>query len=291
MEDSLSLILLMKESIYVVNNRGEKEPFSLRKVYQSARRVGASEKTAKKISKIIEKQVYPGIKTSKIFKKIKNLLKKESPKLSIKFSLKEGLRKLGPAGFLFEKFIGEIFKKQGYRVKLNLSLKGYCLEYETDFLAKKKNLVYIGECKFRNLPEEGLVHSKTALAFWAKILDFKKGDFSKNEFKKNKIRPILVTNAKFSGSTAKYSKCVGIKLLGWRCPKTNGLEKIIDENSFYPITILPSFKKALIPAFVKKKIILVKDVLKIKPGKFSKETGISQKTLNSLIKEVKILLN
>jgi len=295
----------MRGSLYVINCRGEREPFSLTKVYLSAKRAGASKGLAQKISQIIRKEVYPGIKTSEIFKRIKEILNQESPQVALKFSLKEGMRKLGPSGFPFEKFIGEIFTKLGYEVKLNLYPRGRCLKYETDFLAQKDSnppttlplakgerapILYIGECKFRNLPEEGLVHSETALSYWAKILDLKKGNlFEKGKFKGFKVKPILVTNAKFTKEAIKYSMCVGIELLGWRCPKSGGLENIIDKEGFYPITILPSLNKNLADAFIKRKTVLAKDILEIEPKKFSKQMKISGRALNSLIKEAKIL--
>jgi hypothetical protein len=280
----------MRGSLYVINCRGEREPFSLTKVYRSAKRAGASKELAQKISQIIRKEVYPGIKTSEIFKRIKEILNQESPQVALKFSLKEGMRKLGPSGFPFEKFIGEIFTKLGYEVKLNIYPRGHCLKYETDFLAQKNNFLYIGECKFRNLPEEGLVHSETALSYWAKILDLKRGNlFEKGKFKGFKVKPILVTNAKFTKEAIKYSKCVGIELLGWRCPKSGGLENIIDKEGFYPITILPSLNKNLADAFIKRKTVLAKDILEIEPKKFSKQMKISGSALDSLIKEAKIL--
>ena len=79
----------MKKSIYVINFRGERKPFSLRKVYRGARKVGASKKLAQEISQVIQMEAYPGIKTLEIFKRIKELLNRESLKLGIKFSLKE----------------------------------------------------------------------------------------------------------------------------------------------------------------------------------------------------------
>ena len=84
----------MEKSIFVVNCRGEKERFSLRKVYRSARKAGASEGLAQKISRIIQSEVYPGIGTLKIFQRIKELLNQESLGLGMRFSLKEGMRKL-----------------------------------------------------------------------------------------------------------------------------------------------------------------------------------------------------
>ena len=281
----------MKKSLYVINYRGGRKPFSIVKVYRGARKAGASRELAQEISQIIQREAYPGIKTLEIFNRIKELLNRESLKLGIKFSLKEGMKKLGPSGFPFEKFIGEIFSRQGYEIKLNQYLQGYCLKYEIDFLAKKGNMVYVGECKFRALLEEGRVHSETALAYRAKTLDLRKGNIfkKKEEFNGFNVRPILVTNAKFTKAAAKYSRCAGIELLGWKSPKSGGLESIIDRNGFYPITILPSLKKDLVDVFIKRKMILAKDVLKINPQKFSKQTGISEKNLNSLIKEAKIL--
>jgi len=278
------------KKIEVINWRGEKEPFSFKKVYYSAKRAGATKELATKSAKTIEKEIFPGIRTSEIFERVKQLLHQEAPQTALKFNLKEGIRKLGPTGFPFEKFIGEIFTRRGYEVKLNFYLPGYCLKYETDFLAKKGNLIYIGECKFRILPEEGLVHSETALSYWAKILDLKKGKlFEKKEFKEVSIKPILVTNAKFTKAAAQYAKCVGIELLGWKYPQSGGLENIIDKNGFYPITILSSLNKNLAEVFIKREMVLAKDVLEIDPQKFPKQAKIPEKSLNSLIKEAKIL--
>ena len=276
--------------LYVTNSRREKESFSLRKVYRSARRVGASKDLAEKIAKVIQKKAYPGIRTSEIFREIKKVLSQRALGSAIKFSLKEAMRKLGPTGFPFEKYIGEIFSKQGFKVKLNQRFSGYCLNYEIDFSAQKGNLLYIGECKYRNLPE-GRVHSKAALANYARFLDLKKGNFfNKKEFKNLKLKAILVTNTKFSKDAIKFSRCVGTELLGWKYPKLRGLEYFIDSQGLYPITILPSLKKDLAAIFASKKIMLAQDILKLDPMKFAGETKISVKRLEALIREAEILL-
>jgi hypothetical protein len=46
----------MKKEIFVINLRGEKEPFSFQKVYQSARNVGASKEVALKSQKKLKKR-------------------------------------------------------------------------------------------------------------------------------------------------------------------------------------------------------------------------------------------
>ncbi len=117
-------------SLFVTKFNGEKELFSIEKVYRSAKRVGASEELAKKIARIIEKEAYSGIKTSEIFKRVKKLLQQEVPRAALRFNLKEGIKKLGPTGFPFEKYIGAIFSKNGLKVRLNSHVCGfYCKKY------------------------------------------------------------------------------------------------------------------------------------------------------------------
>ncbi len=282
---------IMEKSYYVVNFKGEEEPFSFKKVYQSARRVGASESLAREIAENIQRTIYPGIKTSEIFNKVKNFLRKENSKAGIRFSLKKAIQKLGPTGFPFEKYVGAILTSFGFEVKLNQYLPGLCLKYEIDFLAKKEDLLYIGECKYRNLLQEKAIHSQTVLANFARFLDLKDGIFLKqNKFRDFKIKPILVTDAKFTPDAIKFSQCRNIEFLGWRYPKDKGLEYFIESQNLYPITILPSLKNYLAEIFVSNKIMLVKDLLKLDIFKLSREQKIPLNYLETLIKEGKILL-
>jgi hypothetical protein len=277
----------MKE-FYVINLRGEKEPFSLKKVFRSARRAGASEKLAKDIALIIEKQVYPGIKTTEIFQKVKILLRKGDPKAELRFNLKEAMRKLGPSGFPFEKYIGDIFSTLGFKVFLNQKIHGLYAKHEIDFLAEKNKLLYIGECKFRIHPGER-IDLRVVLAVYARFLDLKEGNYFQ-KFEECNIKPILVTNAKFSSQAIKYSQGVGIDLLGWNYPKNKGLEKIIENKKLYPITILPSLTGYLMEVFASRKMMLVQDILKLDIKKFSEKTKIKKDKIISLLNEAKILM-
>lgn len=238
--------------INVIKFSGEREPFSERKVYNSAKRAGASDSLAKKAVDKITKEAYDDMKTSEILDGISFLLKKENQKVALRFSLKKAMKRLGPTGFPFEKYICEIFRHQGYKTKNSLFLKGKCCSHEIDFTAENEGVFYIGECKYRNL-REGKVHTKDALANYARFLDVKRGENSKS---------ILVTNSKFTSKAIKYSKCVGVELLGWRYPKNGGLEKIIEEQKLYPVTILPSLKKYDFDILLEKNIMIVKDIFK-----------------------------
>jgi hypothetical protein len=270
----------MKKEIFVINLRGEREQFSLRKVYQSARNAGASKELAFEIAKEIEKEVFDGISTSQIFDRIFELLLKGSPHSAIKFNLKKAIEKLGPTGFPFEKFVAKIFEFEGFEVETNQIIPGACVSYEIDFVAKKNDLIYIGECKFRQEPG-GRVDLQVALSNYARFLDIEKGKFLDS---KVKYKSILVTNTKFTSEAIKYSECVGVELLGWKYPKGRGLEFLIEKNRLYPVTILPSLSSEISKELISQGIVLVKDVLEKKFEKIK----VSKK--DRILKEAKILL-
>ncbi len=262
-------------AVNVIKYNGEREPFSEEKAYNSAKRAGASDSEAKKIVK--ELDIYDGIKTSEISEKIRKGLKKENKRAALRFNLKKAIKKLGPTGFPFEKYVAEIFKNQGFRSKTNLFIPGKCCVHEIDFTAEKDNLLYIGECKYRNL-SASKVETKDALANYARFLDIlakKSPDIN--------IKSMLVTNNKFTSRAVKYSKCVGVELLGWRYPKDRGLEYLIEKDRLYPITILPSFKNYMFDAFTSKGLMMARDVLELN------KINLSQKILKTLKEEAKLI--
>lgn len=277
--------------LYVINSNGEKEPFSFQKVYRSARRVGASRKLAEKIVGLLAREAYPGIKTSEIFRRVKELLHHETPAFALKFSLKEGMRKLGPTGFPFEQFVAAVLRRIGFEVVTNLSLNGFCLRgYEIDLVARQKDLVYVGECKYRRLAGES-VHVDDVLANQSRFLDLIKGNFFKSaQYRGAKVKSLMVTNAKFTARAAQYAVCSGIDLLGWRWPLGHGLESLVDQYRLYPISILPSLGGRLSAILAENRIMLAKDLLEIDPLEFSRRQKVPIKILDALIGEAKELL-
>ncbi|MFA5080617.1 MAG: ATPase [Candidatus Paceibacterota bacterium] len=279
----------MQEKKYVINALGERELFSERKLLQSLRRSGASADIANKILNSVRKNIFSGIKTSEIFRLIKTSLGKEQLKVALRFSLKESIRELGPAGFFFEKYIAEVFKQYGYEIKINQVVSGKCVNYEMDIIARKEKTVYLGECKYRNKAGEKIDIS-VCLKEFALLYDIKKGNY----FIKNpdySIQSLIITNTKFTEQSIKYAECEGIYLFGWRYPREGGLEKLIEDKKLYPITILPSFKKHLMNFFVSKKMMLAKDILAIKDiAKFAETAKISKKSIDDLYREARTLL-
>ncbi len=279
----------MEKPYYVINEGGEDEPFSLQKVYESARRAGASERLARKIARDIKRSAHPGMKTREIFRMVMGILRKENRRSAIRFSLKKAIRKLGPTGFPFEKYIGSILNASGFSVQLNQHPAGLCLRYEIDFLARKENLLYVGECKYRNMLGEGKVHSYVALANYARFLDLKDRFLKEKRFSNLEVRSILVTDARFTKDVIRFSRCRGVELLGWRYPRNRGLEYLIESRGLYPITILPSLKKYLADIFVSKRIMLVRDFLKMDMARLSRENKIPLGYLERLAEEGRML--
>jgi len=276
----------MPSSIKVIKLNGEQEPFSLKKVYGSAMRAGASSFLARTISSEIEKEVYPGITTAEIFKKVKERLRKENPKSALRFSLKEAMKKLGPAGFVFEDFVRQVLSRYGMDVSGNMILKGRCSKYEIDFLAEKEDIVYVGECKYRNSAGDKIDINVCLKSF--AILDDVKDNL---RFKGKEVNYLIVTNTKFTDEAMRYAACKKMELLGWSYPKDLGLEDMVEERKLYPVTILPSFKGYLAEALRNEKIMLVEDILSLNVDKFVKKVNIPRKQFETLLKEAEILMD
>lgn len=272
--------------IFVINNLGEKEPFSEKKVFRSALRAGASKELAQEIVKEIKKEIYNGIPTSEIYHKIRELLFQKEIKVGLRYGLKEAIRRLGPAGFYFEKYIGEIFKKLGFEVKLNQIVKGkYVNNYEIDFLATKDQQLVLAECKFHQL-KNARVDLKVMLIVYSRFIDIKKGGY----FKKYKIRPMVITNTKFTSQAIKFAEGYKINLLGWHYPYYRGLEYLIESEKMYPVTILRSADNFVLSCLCKKNIMLASDLLEIRKEDL-KRLGLKEEIISLLKEEASLLMN
>lgn len=260
----------------VIKINGEKEDFSYKKVLDSALRAGTTKRDAKDIADYVQSIAYDEMQTTEIYKIVKNRLER---KHSIRFSLKNTMKKLGEDGFYFEKYLGRILDELGYKVKMNQHLKGESkIRYEIDFLAQKDNIVYLGECKYK-WKSMDKIDLKTVLYNYARFLDIK-------ENTKKNVFPMIVTNYKLTELAMKYCLFKDVIVLSWNFPKNNSLGKIIEENKLYPINILPSYNKIYSPIFKDLDIILVRDFIKKKD-----KINISKQKLDKMIYEAEILLN
>jgi hypothetical protein len=178
---------------------------------------------------IIEKlrhQLYDGISTEEIYRKLNMMLDAER---KVKFGLKKAIMNLGPDGYAFETFTARIFESLGYETKIRQIIQGQCVQHEVDVVLMKDGHKETIECKFHN--SQGIKCSiQTALYTFGRFLDLQNIE--------NLERVWLVTNTRFSNDVVQYAKCMNIGLLGWRYPEEKSLEDLIEEHRLYPITAM-----------------------------------------------------
>lgn len=259
---------MIQKKIFVKKMNGDLEEYDEIKLKNSLIKAGANEKTIDSILKRVSAMIYSGIETKKLFKFVFGELKKEKTPSNLKYNLKNAIINLRiNGGFVFEKFIGELFKKMGYEILLNEIVNGKFVSHEIDVTAKKGKEILMIEAKHHKNPWLG-EQIQTALYVYARFLDLT-GKFTK---------PLLVTNTKFSNQVIQYSKGVGIGLMGWNYPAGSSLAENIEKYKLYPITLLPLSKRE-IDFYLEKKILTLQDLRNTK--------GVSKE----LVKKIDELLN
>lgn len=260
--------------IIITKANGQKVPFDVRKVESTCIRAGASNDLAKRIARQIYSRIHYGATTKEIYRMVLQLLSQDgSSAVKHRYRLKESIMKMGPAGFPFETYVGQILDQFGYRTKLaGVELAGKCVRHEIDLVVEsaqdgKKWLV---ECKYHNMPGRytGL---KDSLYTHARFLDL----VDKVE------KEMLVCNTKVSPEVVTYATCVGQEVLSWRYPPEKGLEKMIEGKKLYPITILGPTRQEL-EIFAQNRLMVAKDLLELNAYEFSRRTKIPVKRVLGL---------
>ncbi|HQO27677.1 MAG TPA: hypothetical protein PKX21_01265 [Candidatus Pacearchaeota archaeon] len=270
----------------VIKSSGEEEAFSWEHVYSSARKVGATREVAVEIADQVAAKSGQKISTADIRRQVEKLLRQTDAKLAMRFSLPEAMRRLGPTGFPFENYIGRIFESQGFTVKVGTHLKGRCVSHEVDFLAWNDQLLYLGECKYHN-KRGAKVDLPTALLYAARFDDLENGSFAQRKIQEGRrVKSMMVTNTEFTQEAIKYFDCIGKSLWGWKYPPRRGIERMIDEEGIYPVTVLPSFRPGrLVEIFSEHGLMLAKDVLQAD----AKKLGLPPKLLGQMQQEAREL--
>ncbi len=266
--------------MYVIKANGKKEEFNPEKIRGSLSRARVDRAISNEIVKQVEKEVFDGISTGAIFKKVMTLLKEYSPARASCYDLKEAITRLGPAGFPFETFIAEVLKEHGFQTVLRTRLRGKCAEHEIDVIATDNmGKRFIIECKFHNSPGT-YIDLKEALYTYARLLDLNNGN---NSFD----GAWLSCNTKASIEAQRYTECMNIRLLCWRHPKEGSLEKMITEKNLYPITILQSAGPDIIKGFSRAGYMLVKDLLQEDLREIKRKTGLKDRKIRKLLEQAR----
>lgn len=246
-----------EENINITKASGLKAPFNKGKLKQSMLRAGANDKQADEIVNEVLEMLVEGMTTRKIYKIAFRLLKKVSRPLAARYKLKQAILELGPSGFPFERFIGELLNNQNYKTQIGVIVKGLCVNHEVDVIAEKDKHHFMIECKFHNRQAFGC-DVKIPLYIQSRFLDvessWKKLDNHTEKFH----QAWVVTNTRFSEDAAQYGRCMNMNLVAWDYPKNNGLKDWIDSSGLHPITCLTTLKHKEKQLLLEKKIVLCK---------------------------------
>lgn len=215
---------------------GTEEAFDPEKLATSLRRTGAEEALIQEVVRKSVAKVHAHMTTSQIYRHAFSLLKRADKGPAARYAMRRAIFELGPTGFPFEHFVGEIFRKKGYEVLTGVTLPGGCVTHEVDVLLEKDGIKTACELKFHN--ELGYkTDIKTALYVKARIDDLTvtaQAKFGKGTVDKG----MLVTNTKFTGMAIDYAMCAGLPLLGWEYPHQANLADLVTETRVYPVTVL-----------------------------------------------------
>lgn len=274
------------KEILVTKASGSIVPFSEEKLSFSLQRAGANEAIIENIINEIKSRLYKGISTKKIYRIAFQILKDRSSHLAAKYNLKRAIMQLGPSGYPFESFVGEILKHQGYAVKVGEIVQGKCVTHEIDVIAEKDRHHFMIECKYHNQP--GTVSDvKIPLYIQARFKDVEQS-WIKLPGHENKFHQgWVVTNTKFTSDAIKYGTCAGLHLMGWDYPSKNSLKDQIDRYGLYPVTCLISLTKVEKQRLLDAKIVLCKEICN-NPNLLVTH-GVSTKRLDTVLKEAQTL--
>ncbi len=268
----------------IIKASGKTEEFKIQKLVDSLIRSGATEDAALDIARKVESQIKPSMHTKHIYRIARKILRQYSKTADMRYSIKKAIHRLGPAGYQFEKYFSGILKAYGYSAETNRFLKGFCVTHEVDIFAIRDNIGDVIECKYHSNGGNP-TDVKIALYVYSRFMDIKKAYELNHENRVSINEGWLVTNTRCTSDAIKYASCVGLKIVSWKYPDENSLERMIENKKLYPVTILSSIKKSSLNILFRNDIVLVRDIADMDEGIFIKRSGLDMASARTLKKE------
>ena len=264
--------------IKVTKASGKVEDLNSNKLRDSLIRSGADREQADAIIETIIDDSPPYTNTKKIYGLARKYLRQINHASGLRYSLKKALFRLGPSGYPFEKYIGEILKNYDYGVEIGSLVNGKCVKHEIDVLAVNDNEVLAVECKYRN-NGGSTIDVKTAMYVHSRFRDLE--SVIKTVYPGKSFRGMLITNTRFTTDAIQYAECTGMDLKSWRYPETGGLQEMVEEKKLYPVTVLSGVRSRLIKTLFDNDIILLKDLAVMKTETMMKLLSLNAKKSQS----------
>ncbi len=271
---------MVKKKLLVTKANGEQELFDVSKLISSLQKAGAKDAVIDEVVAHIRKEMRSGMSTSLIYQRAFSLLRKIERSAAARYSLKRAVLELGPSGFPFEDFIGEIFRTKGYTVATGVTMQGSCVEHEVDLLAYNDKKFIIGEVKFHN--ELGIKSDlKVALYVQSRLEDLQKYRSQRGERSIDECW--LITNTKFTKSAVAYANCRGLKILSWTHPRYGNLQDLVEEAKIHPLTVLTTLSKGEKNAIMERGVVLCRSMEENR--KVFLDAGITGAKLDRVLEE------
>lgn len=236
------------------------EEFDLLKIKKSLEKSGAGSELSEKVLNLVEEKIKKDCSSDDVYNTVRDILKKEKNEtVFLRYNLLTAILKLGPEGFAFENFIGQIFESYGYSsVFVGKKISGKCVaNHEMDIVARKSGVLTTAELKFHNSRSKK-TDLKVTLYMKARFDDIEASGF----YGEDKPRKMIITNTKFTKNAKIYSNCAGMEVLSWNFPEKDNLHDFILNSGVHPVTALVSLSNKAKDFFVKKKIVSCGDLLK-----------------------------
>lgn len=273
---------------FIKKASGHAEIFSKDKIRSSFIRSGVSKNLADETARLIEKRLKPTTSSEELYRHAHKYLLEKRPEAAARYSLKRAIMQLGPAGYIFERYMARIFEKYGYTTKVGQIIKGYCVNHEIDVVALKKGRHYMIECKYHNRPGTRS-DVKVALYTYGRFLDVEKMWRSIRGHRDLFHQPWLVTNTRCTSEAIKYARCVNLRIVAWRYPPSRGLEYFIEKKRLYPVTILPSLSISAARRLSVGGVLLAEDVLKYSAEELIRNFSLKPSTAAQALKQARWL--
>lgn len=274
--------------ISIIKASGKEVFFNESKLKYSLKKSGASDEVIDLIVDVIKGLLYNGITTREIYKTAFRLLRKNSRSTAARYKLKKALVELGPTGFPFEIFIAHLLRKEGFKTKVGIVVKGHCVNHEVDVVAEKENHRYMIECKFHNdITTNSNV--KVPLYIHSRFNDIEKEWLKKSENNLKFQQGWIYTNTRFTKDAIQYGSCSGLNLVSWDYPLEGSLKERIDKSGLHPITCLTTLTLAEKTKLTHREKVLSKDLCK--HPELLTSIGVSQRRQKNILKEAHELCN
>jgi hypothetical protein len=266
-------------NIKIKKASGVVEDFDSSKLLNSLIRSGADRDKAEEIISKVLPDVTPYSSTRKIYRLAHKYLRQFNRSSVLRYSLKKAMMRLGPTGYPFEKYIGELLVQYGYEVEVGVVLEGKCVKHEGDVFARRGKDILLIECKFRNSAESS-PDVKIAMYVHSRFRDLRAA--MKSIYPGRHMAGWLVTNTRFTTDAIQYARCSGLTLKSWRYPEKGSLEQMIEERKLYPVTVMSGLTGAHLRKLFEHNIILMKDLAKMELPEIKRLLSITEKRAANL---------